>query len=158
VAPNQVVDFITLYTQNCAACHGADGRGGASIALANPVYLAIVDENAMHKVVANGVRGTSMPAFAQSARIADRRTDQCDHQRNFVTLGTQGNSRRTNPPFYAAKTGGNVDHGKTRLWNILRILPRFEAEGRLKPAPSRMIHFWRWSAIRTADAGDHGTT
>src|SRR5580704_1145942 len=67
VAPSQMADFGTLYAQNCAACHGAEGRGGASIALANPVYLAIVDQNALHNVVANGVHGTSMPAFAQSA-------------------------------------------------------------------------------------------
>jgi len=67
VAPSQIADFGTLYAQNCAACHGAEGRGGASIALANPVYLAIVDQNALHNVVANGVHGTSMPAFAQSA-------------------------------------------------------------------------------------------
>src|ERR1700747_2262476 len=67
LAPNQVVDFGNLYAQNCAGCHGAEGRGGASIALANPVYLSVVDENAVHNVVANGVRGTSMPAFAQSA-------------------------------------------------------------------------------------------
>ena len=67
VAPSQILDFDTLYAQNCAGCHGAQGRGGASIALANPVYLAIVDENAVRKIVANGARGTSMPAFAQSA-------------------------------------------------------------------------------------------
>src|ERR1700747_2929864 len=67
VAPNQDVDFGTLYAQNCAACHGAEGHGGASIGLANPVCLAIVDENAVHKVVANGIHRTSMPAFAQSA-------------------------------------------------------------------------------------------
>src|SRR5579864_4375307 len=67
ISPSQVSDFGTLYAQNCAACHGTEGRGGASIALANPVYLAIVDENAVHNVVANGARGTSMPAFAQSA-------------------------------------------------------------------------------------------
>src|SRR5258708_22348140 len=63
VAPNQIVDFGTLYAQNCAACHRAEGRGGASLALANPVYLAIVDANALHNVVPNGVPGTSMPAF-----------------------------------------------------------------------------------------------
>ena len=67
VAPNQIEDFPTLYAQNCSGCHGAQGRGGASIALSDPVYLAIIDESAMRKVIANGVRGTSMPAFAQSA-------------------------------------------------------------------------------------------
>src|ERR1700678_4512283 len=67
IAPSQVLDFGTLYAQNCAGCHGAQGRGGAAIGLANPVYLAIVDETTMRNTVANGVRGTSMPAFAQAA-------------------------------------------------------------------------------------------
>ena len=59
-APNEVVDFKTLYAENCAGCHGTDGRGGAAIALADPVYLALADESAMRKIIANGVRGTSM--------------------------------------------------------------------------------------------------
>ena len=68
VAPSQVLEFDTLYVQNCAACHGAEGRGGASIALANPVYLAIVDETTMRNIIAKGLRRTSMPAFAQIFR------------------------------------------------------------------------------------------
>lgn len=113
LAPDQVVDFGTLYAQNCAACHGAEGRGGASIALANPVYLAIVDENAVHNVVANGVRGTSMPAFAQSAGGL-----LTDEQINVITSGIvsrwgrKGTLDGTNPPSYAAKTTGDVAHGE----------------------------------------------
>src|ERR1700694_2016884 len=37
VAPSEVVEFRLLYGQNCAGCHGANGKGGAAIALANPV-------------------------------------------------------------------------------------------------------------------------
>jgi cytochrome c oxidase cbb3-type subunit III len=113
LAPNQVMDFGTLYEQNCAACHGAEGRGGASIALANPVYLAIVDENAVHNVVANGVRGTSMPAFAQSAGGF-----LTDEQINVITSGMfsrwgrKGILDGTNPPSYAAKTTGDTAHGE----------------------------------------------
>jgi len=113
VAPNQVVDFGTLYAQNCAGCHGAEGRGGASIALANPVYLAIVDENAVHNVVADGVRGTSMPAFAQSAGGL-----LTDDQINVITSGIfsrwggKGILDGTNPPSYAAKTTGDATHGE----------------------------------------------
>jgi cytochrome c oxidase cbb3-type subunit 3 len=113
LAPNQVVDFGTLYAENCAGCHGAEGRGGASIALANPVYLAIIDENAMHNVVANGVRGTSMPAFAQSAGGL-----LTDGQINVITSGIfsrwgrKGVLDGTNPPLYAAKTTGDVAHGQ----------------------------------------------
>jgi cytochrome c oxidase cbb3-type subunit III len=113
VAPNQVLDFGTLYAQNCAGCHGAQGRGGAAIGLANPVYLAIVDENATRNVVANGVRGTSMPAFAQAA--GGMLTEQ---QIEVITSGIFSSWGRkqvldgANPPSYAAKAAGNVDHGQ----------------------------------------------
>jgi cytochrome c oxidase cbb3-type subunit 3 len=66
LAPDEVLDFKILYAENCAGCHGAEGRGGAAIALGNPVYLAIADDAAMRRVIAEGVRGTSMPAFARS--------------------------------------------------------------------------------------------
>ena len=65
--PSEVVDFNQLYGQNCAGCHGVDGKGGAAIALANPVFLAIADNNVIRRTAANGVLGTPMPAFAQSA-------------------------------------------------------------------------------------------
>jgi cytochrome c oxidase cbb3-type subunit III len=67
LAPNEVLEFGALYAENCAGCHGAEGRGGAAIALANPVYLAIADDGSIRKVIANGVRGTAMSAFAESA-------------------------------------------------------------------------------------------
>src|ERR1700749_1941940 len=77
IAPGEVLEFATLYGENCAGCHGAQGRGGAAIALGDPVYLALIDQNTMHKVIANGVRGTSMPSFAQSAggMLTDKQID-----------------------------------------------------------------------------------
>ena len=45
VRPEQVVDFPTLYNQNCAACHGENGKNGAAISLANPVYIALAGED-----------------------------------------------------------------------------------------------------------------
>jgi mono/diheme cytochrome c family protein len=113
VAPSQVADFGTLYAQNCSGCHGAEGRGGASIALANPVYLAIVDETTVRNIVAKGVRGTSMPAFAQ--RAGGMLTEE---QVNIITSGMfsrwprKGILDGANPPSYAAKATGNVDQGQ----------------------------------------------
>jgi len=113
VAPNQLLDFGTLYAQNCAGCHGAEGRGGASIALANPVYLAIVDETTMRNIVANGVRGTSMPAFAQRAGGM-----LIEQQIEVITSGIFSRWGRkqvldgANPPSYAARAVGNVDRGQ----------------------------------------------
>jgi len=67
LAPNQVSDFVTLFSENCAACHGPEGRGGAAIALSNPIYLAIADDASIRKTIAEGVPGTAMPAFAQKS-------------------------------------------------------------------------------------------
>jgi cytochrome c oxidase cbb3-type subunit III len=65
--PSDVIDFKQLYGQNCAGCHGVDGKGGAAIALANPVFLAIADDTVIRRIASNGVPGTPMPAFEQSA-------------------------------------------------------------------------------------------
>jgi cytochrome c oxidase cbb3-type subunit 3 len=67
LAPNEVLEFGPLFSENCAACHGAEGSGGAAMELANPVYLAIADDASIRRVIAKGVPGTAMPAFAQSA-------------------------------------------------------------------------------------------
>ncbi|HET6142336.1 MAG TPA: c-type cytochrome [Candidatus Acidoferrales bacterium] len=75
--PSEVSDFGALYGQNCAGCHGVDGKGGAAIALANPVYLAVADAEVLRRVTASGIPATSMPAFAQSAggMLTDKQVD-----------------------------------------------------------------------------------
>jgi mono/diheme cytochrome c family protein len=71
------MDFNLLYRQNCAGCHGPSGKGGAALALANSVFLAIADDGAIRRIAANGVAGTPMPAFAQSAggMLTDKQID-----------------------------------------------------------------------------------
>jgi cytochrome c oxidase cbb3-type subunit III len=65
--PDKVTAFAQLYGANCAGCHGAEGRGGAALALNDPLYVALVDDATIRRVVADGIPGTAMPAFAQSA-------------------------------------------------------------------------------------------
>src|SRR5262249_62327195 len=65
-APSEISDFRTLYAENCAGCHGTDGRGGPAVALADPVYLAIIDKSSIRKGISNGVQRKSMPALAPS--------------------------------------------------------------------------------------------
>jgi len=65
--PDQVLNFATLYRQNCAACHGDHGTNGAAISLANPVYLGVAGFANVQRVTASGVKGTMMPGFAKSA-------------------------------------------------------------------------------------------
>ena len=66
LAPDEILDFATLYAENCSGCHGAEGRGGAAIALANPVYLAIAnDEVVCRRSSPTVFEERAMPAFAQ---------------------------------------------------------------------------------------------
>jgi cytochrome c oxidase cbb3-type subunit 3 len=67
VRPSAVRDGRLLYAENCAGCHGDDRRPGPAVALADPVYLAIVDDATLLRVTAEGIEGTAMPAFAQRA-------------------------------------------------------------------------------------------
>jgi len=113
LAPSEISDFRILYAENCAGCHGTEGRGGAAIALADPVYLAIVDEPSIRKVIANGVHGTSMPAFAQSAgaMLTDKQIDVLTSEIRS-RWSRPGVLDGLNPPSYAAKSSGNVQRGE----------------------------------------------
>ena len=113
LAPNEVLKFSTLYAENCAGCHGADGRGGAAIALSNPLYLAIADEASIRKVIANGVRGTAMPAFAESAggMLTDRQIDVI--AKEIRSRWSQpGILDGANAPSYAPKSAGDIPRGE----------------------------------------------
>lgn len=112
LAPTEILEFPTLYAENCAGCHGVDGRGGAAIALANTVYLAIADEAAIRKVIANGVPRTGMPAFAESAGglLTDAQIDVLtkDIRSRWSKQGTLDTAAA---PSYAPKSSGDAQRG-----------------------------------------------
>jgi len=113
LAPNEVSEFGTLYGQNCAGCHGTEGGGGAAIALANPVYLAIADDASLRKVIAQGVPGTAMPAFARSAggMLTDAQIDVISKEIRS-RWSKPGILDGANPPSYATKSAGDVMQGE----------------------------------------------
>jgi mono/diheme cytochrome c family protein len=106
VRPSAVTDFATLYGDNCAGCHGDDARPGAAVALADPVYLALVDDATLRRIVANGVPDTAMPGFAPDAGGA-----LTDAQVDAIVRGMRSRWGRTDalagttPPPYAAPVG-----------------------------------------------------
>jgi cytochrome c oxidase cbb3-type subunit 3 len=112
LAPNEVLEFRTLYSESCAGCHGSEGRGGAAIALADPVYLAIADDAVIRKVISNGVRGTAMPAFAESAggMLTDKQIDVITSEMRS-RWSRQGILNGVNPPSYAPKSAGDAQRG-----------------------------------------------
>jgi cytochrome c oxidase cbb3-type subunit 3 len=69
VPENQILDFSVLYSTRCAGCHGADGRLGPAPPLNDPIFLAIVPDGELGRVIGQGRMVTPgqkslMPAFA----------------------------------------------------------------------------------------------
>jgi cytochrome c oxidase cbb3-type subunit 3 len=112
LAPNEVLEFGALFSANCAGCHGENGRRGAAIALANPVYLALADDRAIRSVIANGVRGTAMPAFAEGAGglLTNQQIDVITQQIR-ARWSRPGILDGANPPGYATKSAGDPQRG-----------------------------------------------
>jgi cytochrome c oxidase cbb3-type subunit III len=112
IVPSEISDFNILYGQNCAGCHGMEGKGGAAIALAGPVYLAIADDTVLRRAMTNGIPGTSMPAFAQSAGGM-----LTDSQIDVIVKGIRGRwsqpdlFRGADPPPYSSSTPGDSTRG-----------------------------------------------
>jgi cytochrome c oxidase cbb3-type subunit 3/ubiquinol-cytochrome c reductase cytochrome c subunit len=111
--PDSIVDFATLYSQNCSACHGAQGMNGPSYPLANPTYQAMVDEQVLHQTVANGLPGTLMPAFAISAggSLTDQQVDALVHGMRAAWY-KPGTPDGAPPPPYKASMTVNSAHGQ----------------------------------------------
>jgi cytochrome c oxidase cbb3-type subunit III len=112
VAPDDVLDFSVLFSQNCAGCHGVEGKGSVAIALSNPEYLAVADDATILQVVSHGRPGTPMPAFAKTA--GGMLTDK---QVSVIVAGIRKNWGRSAPatsvalPPYTAKSPGNPQAG-----------------------------------------------
>lgn len=111
--PDSILDPVVLFRNNCAACHGAEGKHGAAMTLNDAVYLAIVDDDTLRMTISKGRTGTAMSAFAQKegGMLTAEQIDAIVH--GIRQRWGQPNvlSGVTTPP-YAAKAPGNSQPGQ----------------------------------------------
>ena len=60
----------TVYAENCASCHGAQGEGGTGTALGNATMLALTPDAFLRHTIENGRDGTPMLAFRDKLSTA----------------------------------------------------------------------------------------
>ena len=121
--PEEVLAFETLYAANCAGCHGANGQNGAATNLANPEYQALIDDASLREVIAKGMKGTLMPAFAQEngGMLTDAQIDA-------LVQGIRASWRKPdafggeNPPPYKATHAGDAAKGTGCLRDCMRAV------------------------------------
>ena len=102
--------FALLYAENCAGCHGPEGKGNAgAIGLANPVYLAIADDArpaARHRERRRRHADARLCAQRRAARSTDEQVE-------VLVQGIRGWAQPdalagASPPPYAATSGGDA--------------------------------------------------
>jgi cytochrome c oxidase cbb3-type subunit 3 len=106
IRSDEVTDFNTLYSQNCAGCHGADGQFGPAPPLNDPLFLAIVPDEILSKLVTEGRPGTPMPGFSRKkgGSLTDK---QVKAIADGIKVRWKPVQPRTSPPDYLA----SIDHG-----------------------------------------------
>jgi cytochrome c oxidase cbb3-type subunit 3 len=87
--PDEITDFTTLFSQRCAGCHGHDGKVGPAPPLNDRLFLAIVPDDALVRVISGGRvvsdtddRRTPMPAWSK-----DHGGPLTDQQVHILALG-----------------------------------------------------------------------
>jgi cytochrome c oxidase cbb3-type subunit 3/ubiquinol-cytochrome c reductase cytochrome c subunit len=66
VPPREEKEFGALFEKYCAGCHGAVGKLGPAPPLNDKLFLALVPDAELKRVIAEGRAGTLMPAFAEA--------------------------------------------------------------------------------------------
>ena len=128
-------DGARLYAQHCAACHGAQGKGGVGVPLALPDFLAQANDNYLRQTIRLGRPGRVMPAFAQ---LSDAEVNAIvGYLRALAPAGMKPVTVKAKP--------GEARARRETLRQPLRRLPRRARRGR----PRHRRHFF--APARSAD-------
>jgi mono/diheme cytochrome c family protein len=108
IMPDQVVSFDRLFAANCAGCHGAKGKLGPAPPLNDPLFVAIVPEGDLVRVIREGRRGTPMPPFARKSG-----GPLTDEQATILVEGIRSRWKQEEqpaeaPPSYSLANGEDV--------------------------------------------------
>ena len=113
VPASEIRDFKTLFGQNCAGCHGAEGRQGPGRILNDHLYLKLLPREELHKVLVYGRPGTAMPPWllANGGPLNEQQIDALvdgiyQHWSGPIDL------HGTELPSYAGDVNGDITHGK----------------------------------------------
>lgn len=111
--PAAVTDFAVLYKTNCSGCHGANGDLGPAPPHNDPLFLAIIPDADLLKVVTEGRPNTPMPAFAHA-----KGGPLTEQQVNILANGLKKQWGKLDaappgtPPYLAPKSAGDAERGK----------------------------------------------
>jgi cytochrome c oxidase cbb3-type subunit 3 len=116
IRSDQVTDFATLYGLHCAGCHGSDGQFGPAPPLNDPLFLAIVPDEVLLRLVSEGRPGTPMPGFSRK-----KGGTLTDEQVRAIAGGIKSRWKAERPevptPGYLASAGD--DHGDSARGRVV---------------------------------------
>jgi cytochrome c oxidase cbb3-type subunit 3 len=116
VRSDRVTDFATLYGLHCAGCHGLDGQFGPAPPLNDPLFLAIVPDEVLLRLVSEGRPGTPMPGFSRK-----KGGTLTDEQVRAIAGGIKSRWKAERPevptPGYLASAGD--DHGDSARGRVV---------------------------------------
>ena len=108
--------FDALYNTHCAGCHGADGKLGPAPPLNDPLFLAIVPDAELLRVITEGRAVTPAQKSLMPAFVRDRGGPLTDAQ---VKVLAEGIKRRWGgeapneepPPYLSPREPGDKERG-----------------------------------------------
>jgi len=98
----QAENGASLYTKNCAACHGSQGNGGVGVPLALPDFQQNVSDDFLAKTIRHGRPGRVMPAFKKLS----------NEEINSIVKHLRSWQETPYLPKKISVKPGNVQHGK----------------------------------------------